>query len=144
MAFKNLWVCPKCGRQFANRNQSHSCGGFTVEDNLKGKGPEAAELYRLFEEAVKECGEVLVAPAKTRIGFQSRMIFAAVCPKRERLDGHVVLKRRVDHPRFTKIEVPAKNCYVHHFSISKPDEIDADLKAWLSEAFQAGELKTGK
>lgn len=42
MAVKSLWTCPKCGRQFTNRNQSHSCGRYTVEDFLKGK-PSGAE-----------------------------------------------------------------------------------------------------
>jgi hypothetical protein len=73
-----MWKCPKCSRQFANRNQEHSCGKYTVEDFLMGKGPEAESLYRAFEKLVLGLGPVLLAPAKTRVGFQARMIFAAV------------------------------------------------------------------
>lgn len=138
MAFRNLWVCPRCGRQFANRNQSHSCGGFTVEDNLKGKSPQVIELYRRFEAVVVSLGEVSITPAMTRIGFQARMIFAAVTPKSSRLDGHVVLRRKLENPRFTKVESPAPNCFVHHFSLSSAEEIDEELKSWLKEAYEAG------
>ena len=72
-----LWTCPACGRPFANRNQPHSCVAAPVDEHLRGKGERAEALYRRFEEAARECGPVVLAPVKTRIGFQVRMIFAA-------------------------------------------------------------------
>jgi len=26
-----MWTCPKCKHQFFNKNQSHSCGDYTLE-----------------------------------------------------------------------------------------------------------------
>ena len=78
MIVDDLWQCPKCERRFANENQAHSCGRFTVEDFLEGQNPEARGLFERFSMLVDDCGPYLYAPAKTRGGFQVRMIFAAV------------------------------------------------------------------
>ena len=136
-----LWSCPACGRPFANRNQPHSCGGATVEAHLTGKGEHAAVLFRRFAEAVETCGPVTLAPARTRIGFQARMIFAAVTVRPDRLDAHVVLARRLDHPRFHKVESLSPRNHVHHFRIRAAGEIDGDVRAWLREAYAVGEQR---
>ena len=136
-----LWVCPTCGRPFANRNQQHSCVAASVDEHLRGRGERAVELYRRFEEAVRSCGEVILAPAKTRIGFQARMIFAAVSIREDRLDGHVVLARRLEHPRFTRIESLSPRNHVHHFRFHDPADIDAEVLGWLREAYAVGQQK---
>lgn len=136
-----LWRCPRCGRPFANRNQPHSCAAATVERHLAGKGERAAELYRRFAEAVEACGPVVLAPARTRVGFQVRMIFSVVTAHPDRLDAHVVLARRLEHPRFTKIESLSPRNHVHHFRIRHPDEIDGEVRAWLREAYAVGEQR---
>jgi hypothetical protein len=70
------------------------------------------------------------------------MIFAAVNGLSDRgLDAHVVLLRRLDSPRFRCIESLADNCYVHHFRIQKLEELDAEVDAWLCEAYVVGEQK---
>jgi len=53
-----------------------------------------------------------VLPEKTRIAFQVRMSFAQVAPRARWLDGHVVLARRLEDPRFRRIETvsPATTC----------------------------------
>ncbi|HLF27307.1 MAG TPA: DUF5655 domain-containing protein [Anaerolineae bacterium] len=136
---KPLWTCPKCGRPFANRNQSHSCGRYTVAAHLKGKSERAIALYNQFERCVKACGPVSIVPAKTRIGFQVRMIFAAVNKLSDRqLDAHVILARRLEHPRFTRIESLAPRSHVHHFRLRSVAEIDAEVAGWLREAYRVG------
>ena len=134
-----LWRCPKCSRRFANRNQEHSCGQYSVEDFLRGKDPRAVALYQAFQELVYRLGPVLLAPAKTRVGFQERMIFAAVNKlSSDKLEAHVVLARRLECPRFTKIETISPRNHVHHFSIRDVDELDAEVMAWLEEAHKVG------
>ena len=138
-ASDNLWRCGNCGRPFANRNQSHSCGRYTVEAFLSGKPGRAVELYNSFVALISSCGPVLVAPAKTRVGFQVRMIFAAVNKLSARgLDAHVVLARRLEHPRFKQIQEMSPRCFVHHFRISSIEEIDEEVAAWLREAYRVG------
>ena len=67
------------------------------------------------------------------------MIFAAVNRVSGRgLDAHVVLARRLEHPRFRRIESVSPGGHVHHFRITRPNEIDADVEAWLREAYEVG------
>jgi Domain of unknown function (DUF5655) len=134
-----LWRCGNCGRFFANKNQSHSCGAFTVDAFLRGKSRKALSLYNGFVELLEACGPFLLAPAKTRVGFQVRMIFAAVNKLDDKaMDGHVVLTRRLDHPRFRKIEEITPRCYVHHFRIHEEEELDEEMAEWLREAYKVG------
>lgn len=136
---KPLWTCPECKRQFANTNQSHSCAAFFVEDFLRGKDAKAVALYERFATLVRECGPGKLAPAKTRIGFQVRMIFAAVNKLGlNGLDAHVILTRQLDHPRFLRIEKISPTCFVHHFRIKQVSELDDEVRAWLQEAYRVG------
>jgi len=134
-----LWTCPKCRRQFINSNMPHSCGRYSVRKFLAGKSPQAISLYEHFSALVRDCGPVLIAPAKTRIGFQVRMIFAAVNKLSDQgLEGHVVLTRRLETPRFSRIETMTPKCYVHHFRIESLNELDEEVRTWLREAYQVG------
>ena len=117
----------------------HSCGRYSVEQFLAGKSAHAVSLYKHFSALVNECGPVQIAPAKTRIGFQVRMIFAAVNKLSEYgLDAHVVLTRRLQGSRFTRIEKMTPRCYVHHFRVESLDELDDEVKSWLREAYRVG------
>jgi len=117
----------------------HSCGRYSVAKFLAGKSDNAVSLFEGFSALVHECGPVQVAPAKTRIGFQVRMIFAAVNKLSDRaLEAHVVLTRRLPGSRFTRIETMTPRCYVHHFRIESLSELDGQVKSWLQEAYKVG------
>jgi Domain of unknown function (DUF5655) len=135
---KPLWSCPRCGRSFANRNQSHACGRHDLEHHFRGKPPEIRALYERFRALVAALGPVTVIPEKTRIAFQARMSFAQVTPRRQWLDGHVVLARRLEHPRFRRIDTISPRNHVHFFRIASPDDINANLRRWLKEAYAVG------
>ena len=134
-----LWTCSKCERQFVTTNMPHSCGRYSVEAFLATKSSDAISLYEAFSSLVHKCGPVKIAPAKTRVGFQVRMIFAAVNKLTDRaLDAHVVLTRRLESPRFRKIEMMTPKCYVHHFRIASVSELDKEVERWLREAYEVG------
>ena len=136
----DLWTCADCGRQFANRNQQHSCVQRTIEDFLAGKSDHARALFFSFTEAALRCGAVTYAPALTRVGLQARMIFASVNRlSDDRLDAHVVLSRRLEHRRFYKIESFSPRSHAHYFRIHDVAEVDDEVRAWLQEAYAVGE-----
>jgi len=136
-----MWECPRCRRWFANRNQSHACGTFELEPHFAGCDPNVRLAFERIVGLIRELGPVTVLPEKTRIAFQVRMSFAAVLPRKRRLDGHVVLARRCEHPRFTKIEYVSPRNLVHHFRISGPADVDDEVRAWLVEAYAVGEQR---
>ena len=110
-----------------------------MEKFLAGKSAGAVALYERFSALVQECGQVKLAPAKTRIGFQVRMIFAAVNKLNDSgLEAHVVLTRRLGNRRFKRIETMSPKCYVHHFKIETLSDLNEEVAAWLCEAYQTG------
>ena len=136
-----LWKCAKCGRFFANRNQSHSCARHTLREHLTGKSRHSIALFREFAKLVKRCGRVSVVPEKTRIAFQVRMSFAAVSLRRDRIIGHVVLARHLDNPRFTKVEYISPHNHVHSFCFHSQSELDNEVLAWVREAYRVGQQR---
>jgi hypothetical protein len=141
MGLAPLWKCPKCARFFANRKQSHFCSRYTLREHLAGKSPVAVALFRDFTKLVKRCGPVRVVPEKTRIAFQVRMSFAAVSLRRDRIVGHVVLARRLENSRFTKIEYISPRNHVHSLRFYSREELDREVLAWLREAYRVGQQR---
>jgi len=66
---------------------------------------------------------------------------AQLTPRQRWVDGHVVLARGLESPRFRKIETISARNHVHHFRLSSPDEVDDEVRAWLVEAYAVGEQK---
>jgi endogenous inhibitor of DNA gyrase (YacG/DUF329 family) len=136
-----MWTCPECGRAFANRNQSHFCSHVRLEDHFKDRAPNVVATFDRLLAAAKKNGPVKVLPEKTRIAFQVRMSFAAFTLRRGWVDGHVVLARRLDSPRFRRIDYISPRNQVHVFRLHQPAEVDAEVDAWLAEAYAVGEQK---
>jgi hypothetical protein len=137
-ATRPLWTCPRCRRRFANRNQTHVCGRSDLTHHFRGKAPIVRALYESVRRAIARCGPVTVLAQKSRIAFQVRMSFAQVTPRRRWLDGHLVLARRLPHPRFRRIDTLSPRNHVHHFRLRSPAEVDREFRAWLREAYAVG------
>jgi hypothetical protein len=136
-----LWRCPDCKRQFANRNQSHACGRFTLASHFKRKSPAVRAIFEKVLRVAKRNGPITVLPEKTRIAFQVRMSFAAFVIRKNWIDGHVVLARRFENPRFRRIETFSPRNHLHAFRFERVEEVDAEVSAWLAEAYQVGEQR---
>ena len=66
------------------------------------------------------------------------MSFAAFTPRREWLNGHLVLDRRIDSPRFLRVEVFSPRNVLHAFRLTGAADVDGEFRGWLAEAYQAG------
>jgi hypothetical protein len=121
-----------------SKNLSHACGDYSVERFLAGKGERARQLFEAFDALVARCGPYEHAPAKTRVAFLVRMRFAAVNAVSDRgLRAHVCLPRRVESPRFSRVDVVGK-IWVHHFRVASREELDDEVLAWLRESYAMG------
>jgi len=136
-----LWRCSDCGRGFANRNQSHSCSDVSLHTHFTGKSEHVRALFDTLAAMIKKCGPVRVLPEKTRIAFQVRMSFIAVQVRRDYLMGHFVFARRVEHPRFTRVETFSPRNHLHAFRLESLSELDDEFAAWIREAYAVGEQK---
>lgn len=137
-----MWTCPICGRTFANRNQSHTCRPVgDLERHFQRGEPAVRATFDRLLEIVAALGSVTVLPEKTRIALHVRMSFAALIPRRRWLDGHVVLARRLDSPRFRRIETYSPQNVLHAFRLTSPAEVDDEVAAWFAEAYAVGEQR---
>lgn len=133
-----LWTCPRCGRSFANRNQSHFCSDVTLDSHLARCDTAVVETFRRLREAAERAGPFKILPEKTRIAFQVRMSFAAFTLHRHWIDGHVVLAHRRESERFRRVQVVSPRNQVHQFRLHDPAEVDAEVESWLAEAYEVG------
>jgi hypothetical protein len=139
--FGERWTCPRCGRSFAARNQTHACHAGdppTLERHLAGSPAAVVETFWAVVDAACACGPLEVVPEKTRVALHARMSFAALIPRRRWLDGHVVLARRLQSPRFRRIETFSPRNHLHAFRLTDPGEVDAEMRGWLAEAYEVG------
>lgn len=105
--------------------------------------PKEAALYAALYEAMDAAfPQAQVKVQKTQISFYQRHLFAAVSlPIRRRKDwpAHCIvltlgLPAPLDSPRIAMVVEPYPGRWTHHILIDAPDQIDAQLLAWLQEA----------
>ena len=137
----SMWRCLECGRRFANQNQSHACGRYTLASHLEGKPPAVRAIFNKLLRVARKNGPITVLPEKTRIAFQVRMSFAAFVVRRNWVDGHVVLARRFENPRFRRIETFSSRNHLHAFRFESVDDVDAEVSSWLTEAYRVGQQR---
>ena len=134
-----MWTCPSCGRSFASRNQSHTCAALgDLDRHFARASPQVRATFDAALACVRAIGPVEVLAEKTRIALQVRMSFAAFTPRRDWLNGHLVLARRIDSPRFLRIDTFSARNVVHVFRLSGLDQVDAEFAGWLAEAYRVG------
>jgi len=135
---KPLWTCPKCGHRFVTPNMWHSCSRHSLDDHFKGKAPILRKIFDRYLALAKKCGPVTVYTQKTRIIFQMRVRFAGAVVKKNWIEGGVWLKRKVEYPRFFRIESPTPRDHIHRFRLTKLEDIDNELLEFLREAYAVG------
>ena len=118
-----------------SRNLSHACGDFSVEQFLAGATERGRDLFARFVALVAKCGPYDVAPAKTRVAFLARVRFASVNRVgKDSIDVHFVLPRALRSARFRRVEKLGK-LHVHHLRLACREDFDAELQAWLRDAY---------
>jgi hypothetical protein len=134
-----MWACPRCSRTFANRNQTHTCAPLgDLDTHFADAAPTVRATFDRVLAVVSELGPVTVLPEKTRIALHVRMSFAAFMPRKHWLNGHLVLARRIESPRFLRVETFSPRNVLHAFRLTTPDEVDPEFAGWLAESYRVG------
>jgi hypothetical protein len=135
-----MWTCPKCQHQFFNKNQSHSCGGYTVADFLKGKSANGVELFNFFIAAYKKIGPFELHPVKTRVALLTKMRFCSINKiATDHIDIHLVLTQLFEDTLcFYKVDNLANRFFVHHARLYDMDDITDELKKYMAIAYEVG------
>ena len=132
------WVCPKCGNEFVNRNQYHSCARYTLSDILSGKPDHIRGLFERFRSMVEACGPVKPVFYRDMVGFIVRVRFASAVPRSRWLDIAFWLRRRVEHPRFHRVETITPEAHIHVLRVTDLEQLDETVANWTREAYAVG------
>jgi hypothetical protein len=133
-----LWTCPRCGAEFVNRNQWHSCRRHRLADLFAGKPARIRELFDRFRALVEGCGPAKTVVYKDRVGFMVRVRFAAAVPRSSWLDVGFWLPRRIEDPRLRRVETLGPRAHVHVLRLTRPEQLDGRLAKWIAEAYAVG------
>jgi hypothetical protein len=132
----DLWKCPRCGARLVSRNLSHSCGPHSVENFLAGASSTGRSRFERFVRVVAKCGPYETMPARTRVAFMAQVRFASVNRVTDEwMDVHFVLPRRLESPRFRRVERLGK-LYVHHLRLTGARDFDRELERWLRASYR--------
>jgi hypothetical protein len=135
-----MWTCPKCKQKFYNKNQSHSCGHYTVENFMEGKTEKAINLFHYFLSEYKKIGAFELHPVKTRIALLTKMRFCSINKMgKDFIDIHFVLtKQYPDNLCFYKMDNLANRFFVYHFKMYDKADINGEVKKFMKLAYATG------
>jgi len=122
---------------------SHSCGKFTFDDLFAQSEPLVLEIYRKFEGMVLEiCAEtpITIIPQKSRVVFQWHTRFIRCIPRKSALWIGFNFAKRIEHPRFEKIDTYYPTAHGHELRVMSLEELDTDFEDWIRRAY-ADEMK---
>ena len=130
------WVCPRCEREFERANQSHTCvPAGTVEDSFAGHPPRQRAVYDAVLEHVLSLGPVHEDATGVGVFLKRDRKLAEVRPRSRDVTLALFLAREVRHPRITRVYRVGAHRFVHVIPLRAPDEVDDDVRDWLTEGF---------
>jgi hypothetical protein len=108
---------------------------YTVDDQFIGRAPNVRAVYDLLVTHLRLFGPIHEQPKKTSIHLANTSGFAGVHTRK----NYVILNIRsdylIDSPRIVKSEQVSKSRYHQEVKLQSPDEVDAELLAWLKAAY---------
>jgi hypothetical protein len=138
-----MWTCPKCKHKFYNKNQSHSCGNYTVDDFLRGKTEKAISLFNHFLAEYRKLGGFELHPVKTRVALLTKMRFCSINKiGKDFIDVHFVMtESHHDNLCFYRIENLGNRFFVHHLKIHDKADVTGEVKKFMKLARDTGNRK---
>lgn len=119
---------------------------------FEGKDRERMLYEALFQSMEKAFPEAAVKVQKSQISFYHKHLFAASSlPLRRKKDWpeHCILvtiglARPLESPRAAVKVEPYPGRWTNHVLLSREEEVDGELMAWLREAYDFALAKSGK
>ncbi len=136
-----LWTCPKCGHVFVNPNQWHSCRHYSLDEPFARSMPAVRRLFQHLRTMVESVGPVHVQAYRDHVAFLVRVRFLGATPKKRWLDVGFWLPKRVESPRFRKVETLTPTDHVHLLRVTRAEDLDKEVLDWVREAYAVGEQR---
>ncbi len=111
---------------------------YTSDALFTGKDAVVQAIYTRLLEALRALGPFQEEPKKTSIHLTRNVAFAGVHPRKSSLYLNIRTDYPIDSPRIAKSEQVSKNRFHNELQLTSPDDIDAELLAWLNDAYALG------
>jgi hypothetical protein len=127
------WTCPRCDRQFANKDQNHSCAPpVPVDVHFDGR---PAWMRGAFDSIVRKLGKTIrVDGIATGIHFAVRSTFAGITTAGKKMHVEFMLAHEIKSPRIVKVEHLGPTRIAHHVDLVAGAGADAELLGWLKSS----------
>jgi len=130
------WDCPTCRRRFARHGQSHDCEpAMTIEDYFATGPQRERPIFDAVMRHLDSVGPVHVEPVAVGIFLKRAGSFAQLRPKQRWVALSFSLPRTVRHRLIKRKPIPHGARFFHVANLSGPDDLDDDIRAWLTEAY---------
>ena len=130
-----VWICNKCGREFRNKNQWHSCYTVGIEDHLAKRPDEIREIFHALLDRCAEFGEIEVIPVKSSIQFRSGAVFLSLKIKKDKVELEFQLPEEWNDPRILKsVKVSGKRVF-YAAVIKEISDVDEVLLGRIKESY---------
>ncbi len=119
-----------------------------LEQFFAERKPESRELFDVVRKHIEALDGVEMRVTKSQIAWKRRVAFAWVWVSSQYLGERayfpplvlsVGLKRHDDSPRWEQVVEPSAGRFMHHLELRDASEIDAEVDAWLREAWSEAE-----
>jgi len=108
---------------------------FTEAQHLEGKDPVVGKIYNKLVKKLHRFGQLKVEPKKTSIHLANRFGFAGVYTRQNYINLEIHLDYRLKSGRVSKVDQASTNRFHHTVKLTGEDDVDAELMAWLKEAY---------
>ena len=130
------WVCPNCEREFASANQAHVCvPGITVDDLLARHPPWVGQIYGAVSEHLSSLGPIHEDAVNVGIFVKSDRKLAEFRPRVRSVQLSLYLPYELSDARIARTLPAAADRVVHMINLISVDQVDDQLRDWLTEAF---------
>jgi Domain of unknown function (DUF5655) len=110
-----------------------------VEDHFVNRPPALRAAYDALLDASRRLGPVKVEPKKTSIHLVRTTAFAGVAVRKAALVLTVKAAKDIRSPRIARHERASANRWHLETRVDGPDNVDAELIAWLTQAYELAE-----
>jgi hypothetical protein len=107
-----------------------------IKSHFDGKEPLVKDIYQQLLTGLREFGDVLESAKQTSIHLDNASGFAGVYTRKNYINLHFRLTRKIDHARFTKVEQLSANRFKYTVKLVTMDDVDEQLLGWLKEAYE--------
>lgn len=130
------WSCPRCDREFGRAHQGHTCvPGCTVDETFAGHSAGQRAVYDAILAHLESLGPVHEDAVGVGVFLKRDRKLAEVRPRSRDVLLGLYLPRPVHDPRIAKVLAPGSPRVVHLLMLRSADEVDGQLRDWLTEAF---------